>query len=112
MQFPTNVSIKVNNKEEYDELVNGLQGWVKHLSENNEDAIKFAMIIDRARYHDDKGIVEEIPESYVETGGRKIGSGNFTEMYELFQQEIAGHKAKVALYRLYDMKYKMVQSRG
>lgn len=98
MRFPTTISFRVTTKAEYDEFVQGLRGWVEHLRKTNEDATIFAAIIQSVRYNDDKGVMADMPEAYVETSGRRVGAGDSITMRNLFQQEIAGHRAKVILY--------------
>ncbi len=111
MKFPTNVSFRVNSKSEYNEFVRGLEGWVQTLQERGEDAASFAAILQRIRYHDDEGIIEEIPDAYVEVSGKRISAGEFPAMLQLFQQEVAGHKATVVLFERDQMNYKAVQMR-
>lgn len=111
MIFPTNISFKVKNADEHAEFIIGLEGWIATMQERGEDAATFADIVSRARHHDDKGIVKEMPEAYVEVAGRRISAGTVAEMRTLFEQEVAGHKAGVALFCKDGLRYKQVQVR-
>lgn len=104
LKFPTNVSFQVKNQAEHDELMKGLETM-------SAENTPFALIIDRVRYHDDKGIVQKIAEAYVETGGKRIGEGTEAEMRSLFSREVAGHSATVRLFLRKGLDYKNVNSR-
>lgn len=111
VKFPTNVSFPVRSKAEYDEFVKGLEAGVAALQEKGEDAVVFAQVVDRVRFHDDKGIVQQVAEAYVEVGARRVGEGTEEEMRALFSQEIAGHRATVKLFVRDGTKYKAIQTR-
>lgn len=111
MNFPTNISFRINSQSELDGFVAGLEAGINNLRDQNQDVVQFATILERVRYHDDKGIVEDVPDAYVEVAGRRLGAGDYTEMFNLFQQEVAGHKATVVLHRRDGLIYKAIQTR-
>lgn len=111
-KFPANLVLCVRSDAELKLVVAALSSKQRALAEaDSPDAAVLAGIIEAVKLTDESGVVTELPDAYVEVGGRRAAEGPEGEMALFFEGEIVAHSATVALFKRDGLAYRMVRIR-
>lgn len=111
-KFPTNLVLCIRSDAELKLVVGALSEKISALKKADApDAPTLAAITDNAKLTDDTGVAIEIPDAYVEVGGRKMAEGSVADMSGLFNAEIVAHSGTVALFVRDGLEYKQSRLR-